>query len=65
MITEQSINEPKDKTVQLISELRDKATVDESLADLLNRAADEIEYLDERVSIMEADICPPERVVFP
>lgn len=52
-------------TEQLISELRDKAAVDESLADLLNRAADEIEYLDERVSIMEADICPPEGVAFP
>ena len=62
MITEQSIN---DKTVQLINDLREKAAVDESLANLLNRAADEIEYLDERVSIMEADICPPEGVVFP
>ena len=60
MITEQSIN---DKTVQLINDLREKAAVDESLADLLNRAADEIEYLDERVSIMEADICPPAGVL--
>lgn len=62
MITEQSIN---DKTVQLINDLREKAAVDESLAALLNQAADEIEYLDERVSIMESDICPPEGVVFP
>jgi len=52
-------------TEQLISELRDKAAVDESLAALLNQAADEIEYLDERVSIMESDICPPEGVAFP
>lgn len=62
MITEQSIN---DKTVQLINDLREKAAVDESLAALLNQAADEIEYLDERVSIMEADICPPEGVALP
>jgi hypothetical protein len=52
-------------TTDLINELRAKAAVDESLAALLNQAADELEYLDERVAIMEADICPPEGVTFP
>ena len=44
-------------TTELINELRDQATVDEpgTRCHLLNEAADRIEALDERLSIVSAD----------
>ena len=45
-------------TMELINELRDWADVSGpgSLANILNEAADQIEALDERVSILTAEV---------